>query len=650
MTHVLRREENIFGDNQAFVEEWDFSRANLNEENRLNAITRVASICYQSPKALGSESLYNRLASESGGLPSSSFEFVPVVLDYGNISAIHMLDDININVRKFGEWVIVYDEIAKEDREVLLTNYRAILYDFENRKEQLIKQYQQEDMSQESLADAIAMLEAAYLKFFNTEMECDWIKQHFKVFLYKVDFPTRSQMVRHRSNWQELCISGDSIIKTSQGNRKISEMYKIQEKQKNFKNFKYPKIKSYDFKTQSFFMADIKEIFYTGIKDVFEISIKFGTEGNTRKIKATKDHKFLTPSGWKTLETLKLNEFVAINGVKKYQDKDWLLNQKNIFLEKGMGLKEMSEELDIKYPTLSKWFHKHNLNYSENELKIIKKAAWNKGLKGEESHSFGKKLSDDAKLKISKKHSKIPGETKNGFNKRARTYWEADFRRSKILDRDNYKCVKCNSVEFLELDHIKPLYNFPELAFSDDNIQTLCKKCHSLKSAEELKMSKSTIHYGTIEYINLIGNEETYDIEVDHIDHNYIANSIVVHNSRRYVSGERVKFDFYISENMKPITSNHKAITTDGVEVEVIVDTQDIIDICVGHYKDALDAGVKPQDARRIIPQAGYTLIWAAFQPRYLKNFYKIRLDKHAQWEIRQVAAAMKGIKNEVKL
>ena len=49
--------ENIFGDDIAFVEQWDFSEANLSEENRILAITQVASICYQSPKALGSETL-----------------------------------------------------------------------------------------------------------------------------------------------------------------------------------------------------------------------------------------------------------------------------------------------------------------------------------------------------------------------------------------------------------------------------------------------------------------------------------------------------------------------------------------------------------------------------------------------------------------
>ena len=80
MVQLINSKQNIFNDNIAYVEQWDFSRANLNEENRILAITQVASICYQNPKALGSESLYNRLAAESMGLPSSSFEMCPILL------------------------------------------------------------------------------------------------------------------------------------------------------------------------------------------------------------------------------------------------------------------------------------------------------------------------------------------------------------------------------------------------------------------------------------------------------------------------------------------------------------------------------------------------------------------------------------------
>jgi len=272
----INTKENIFGDDIAFVEKWDFSLANTSEENRILAITQVASICYQSPKALGSETLYNRLMAESMGLPSSSFEFVPVLLDYHDPKHKELLQKEYSNVKKFGEVV--------EDGNYLLTNYRAIVYDFENEKDGYSFDIRQ---------------------IYNTLEEAEIIRKHFHVFLYKVDLPTRSQMVRHRVNWQEL--------------------------------------------------------------------------------------------------------------------------------------------------------------------------------------------------------------------------------------------------------------------------------------------------------------------------------------SRRYVSGKRVPFDFYISEKMVPITTNN-------------FDTQKIIDLCVEHYMNAIESGVKPQEARRIIPQAAYTQIWGGFMPTQLANYFKLRLDEHAQWEIRKTAEAMRDL------
>lgn len=170
----INEKQNILNDNIGFVENWDFSKANLNEENRILAITQVASICYQNPKALGSESLYNRLMAESMGLPSSSFEFVPVLLDYENPKHQEILKLEYSNCKKFGEIL---------DDRYLLTNYRALVYDFENDKDKFSFDIR---------------------TIFNTQEECNIIKEYFKVFLFKVDFPTRSQMVRHRISWQEL--------------------------------------------------------------------------------------------------------------------------------------------------------------------------------------------------------------------------------------------------------------------------------------------------------------------------------------------------------------------------------------------------------------------------------------------------------------
>ena len=105
--------------------------------------------------------------------------------------------------------------------------------------------------------------------------------------------------------------------------------------------------------------------------------------------------------------------------------------------------------------------------------------------------------------------------------------------------------------------------------------------------------------------------------------------------SRRYVSGKKTPFEFYVSMKMRKVYTNINGN---------LFETDDLIDICLHHYYRALEQGVKPQEARRIIPQAAYTQIWGAFQPKQLDNYFNLRLDKHSQWEIQQTAIAMKEL------
>lgn len=115
------------------------------------------------------------------------------------------------------------------------------------------------------------------------------------------------------------------------------------------------------------------------------------------------------------------------------------------------------------------------------------------------------------------------------------------------------------------------------------------------------------------------------------IRHNYHLQEL----SRRYVSGNKLPFMFYMGEKMNKVTSDG-GFDSDGNLVWY--DTQDVIDICMKHYESALQQGVPPQDARRIIPQGAYTTIWTGMTPRVYTNMLKLRTKASTQWEFRQVA------------
>ena len=57
--------------------------------------------------------------------------------------------------------------------------------------------------------------------------------------------------------------------------------------------------------------------------------------------------------------------------------------------------------------------------------------------------------------------------------------------RQQALRRDGFKCVKCGKTGRLEVDHIKSVRLSPELAWSLDNLQTLCPQHHTAKTRLE---------------------------------------------------------------------------------------------------------------------------------------------------------------------
>jgi thymidylate synthase (FAD) len=65
-------------------------------------------------------------------------------------------------------------------------------------------------------------------------------------------------------------------------------------------------------------------------------------------------------------------------------------------------------------------------------------------------------------------------------------------------------------------------------------------------------------------------------------------------------------------------------------------------------YKEMITDGVAREMARMILPQNLYTEIYSNWDLNNLLRFFTLRLDEHAQWEIRQYAKAMYDITKEI--
>jgi 5-methylcytosine-specific restriction protein A len=78
-------------------------------------------------------------------------------------------------------------------------------------------------------------------------------------------------------------------------------------------------------------------------------------------------------------------------------------------------------------------------------------------------------------LKEYKRHSKHVTSTRR---------WQSV--RHAVLERDNWACVKCGEQKRLEVDHILPVRDNPELSFDPANCQVLCGPCHTRKTRIEI--------------------------------------------------------------------------------------------------------------------------------------------------------------------
>jgi len=61
--------------------------------------------------------------------------------------------------------------------------------------------------------------------------------------------------------------------------------------------------------------------------------------------------------------------------------------------------------------------------------------------------------------------------------------------RMQALDRDGWACVQCGTPMRLEVDHILPVRDRPDLSYSLSNLQCLCGSCHARKTRIEIGLS-----------------------------------------------------------------------------------------------------------------------------------------------------------------
>lgn len=82
----------------------------------------------------------------------------------------------------------------------------------------------------------------------------------------------------------------------------------------------------------------------------------------------------------------------------------------------------------------------------------------------------------------------------------------------------------------------------------------------------------------------------------------------------------------------------------DTLDIDQLIDYHGAIEVAQSVYRKLLEQGVKKEDARFVLPEATFTELNVVGNMQAWKDFIHLRLDKHAQKEIRDVALTINNI------
>ncbi|MFO7587643.1 MAG: FAD-dependent thymidylate synthase, partial [Gemmatimonadota bacterium] len=436
----------------------------------------------------------------------------------------------------------------------------------------------------------------------------------------------------------------------------------------------------------------IVDIFRNGPKPVFRMVLADG-----KTIRATADHRFLFADGWSTLkEKTGLEErsgravwkqgdyFVHVNGLvceeaAPYADRDWLDHEYNGL---GRSPEEIADDCGCSPHTIRSWLRRHAVRDRRGRGRFKPgDVSWNRG----RTYTTGPRvLSDEHRETILRTRA---GPASNFWKGGTSSERESVGRWTtqaapRVHARHGWTCQLCHGrADELHCHHVVPVWADPSLSRDESNLTTLCGSCHRRVNGRELefvdrlggppvraewsKKRRPRTAWNRLERSRLVrierfeyaGIEETYDLEVEGPFHNFVANGIITHNSVNEYSGRYslMPLLFYRPEYEQfALQAEANRQGRDAAAAE-----REIYDRAVAWWDESrrlageaygwlVERDVARELARIDLPLSTYTQWYWKVDLHNLMHFLSLRVDPHAQWEIRQYAGVMAGMLKRV--
>jgi thymidylate synthase (FAD) len=422
----------------------------------------------------------------------------------------------------------------------------------------------------------------------------------------------------------------------------------------------------------------VVNVYRNGRKPVFRLILADG-----KQIEATADHQFLFADGWQTLHAAtglcehgeraiwsKGDHFLYVNGAvlnvpSLHRDPQWLDDQYNA---RRQRIADIASACGVSYHTIRKWLAIHGLQHESGGRPS--QSAWNQGKR----YELGPRDLSPAWREANRRARSGPA---SNFWRGGITPDRANIGRwttqiaAKIHRQNSWTCQLCRTrPEELHCHHVVPVWADISLARAESNLTTLCGKCHRAVQGKELEFverlggppvkaewrrkprvtwNKLTVaKLVRVERFEYVGEKETFDLEVEGPYHNFIANGIVTHNSvNEYSARYSVVRDRFYHPSLENVRKQSAANRQGGDEpiepatAQEFLSYLDRVEKDYEQYQHFIEKGVAREIARIALPASVYTEWYWKIDLHNLFHFLSLRMDAHAQQEIRDYANAM---------
>ena len=458
----------------------------------------------------------------------------------------------------------------------------------------------------------------------------------FSFLLYGISRSVTHELVRHRAG-AGFCLTGDTLVYSDHfcngrregvKKRSMAQLYEMTKTPHGRSRLRLLRPRSLDEAAGTFTQGRVETVVCSGVKPVFKVELEDG-----KTITCSRDHRFLTPDGWKPLHQITngldispggfavhgpLDTEIMVNGVAAYKDREWLNHQ---YLELNRSLAEVADMARISTGTLQKWLRKYGLKEPlgvrtrwtfANEGKLYANKAWLE----EQYVVTGLDQVSITQLAGVSQHTIRSWVRKHGLQKPTGSW---------AVGRVPWNMGRRYRAGWNHTPDEADLAKSPPRARG-----RLC-----VPRAKNIKS------------VTYAGEQMTYDLEMEGPNHNFVANGIITHNSQvsqRYVSGAVLRFverpEYQQDEDLHRLFEERadRAAAEYAAMADRLLERQEGgASMLTADYKT--DARKKVQQtARSVLPNETEAPMVFTGNVRALRHIVEMRADAHAESEIRNLA------------